>query len=547
MLTVVYIMIMPFMRLEPDGPFNFVTNIATHKPMKSLITLLIFLALPFWAAGEADKFRAIVNGNPSYSMTIGWNQISGHSVALFYDTVDHGQETADYGNYQLPDRTVSYKGMNNYFVRLSDLEPATNYYFIIVDSEGTSERFWFRTLPDDPEVPLSIIMGGDSRRSGSEFTPHEPRIESNRIVRAIRPDLVAFGGDYTDKDTDEQWQTWMDDWQYTTGRDGRMFPILNTRGNHERNNDVMVNLFDVPSPDVYYATTLGGNLIRFYTLNVMTSVAGNQANWLREDLTAYDDSTAWKMAQYHYSIAPHQSGKSYQTPMYLHWASLFHEFGVQLVVECDVHVAKNTFPIKPSSADGEDHGFIRDDQTGTVYTGEGSWGLIRTANVSYDWTRESGSFTQVKWMHVNQDSLVIYTIKSASSNPTDILEDSNRFRMPEGMDLWETEYGDRVVIDRPDPGYQKVVSVEEAPVQEQADLISMVFPNPVSGVLFVETHDARPSTYEVIDGVGRTLLRGRMEGASHQIRTSSLPQGNYYLRVTRPEAGLFEMTSFTKY
>ena len=519
----------------------------TPYVVKNFISILALLALPFLAQGKADKFRAIVRDNPSTSMTIGWNQISGHSVALFYDTVDHGQQTDDYSNYELPDRTVSYKGMNNYFVRLSDLEPATNYYFIIVDSEGTSERFWFRTLPDDPNEPLSIILGGDSRRSGSAFTPHEPRIESNRVVRAIRPDLVAFGGDYTDKDTDAQWQTWMDDWQYTTGSDGRMIPILNTRGNHERNNDVMVNLFDVPSPDVYYATTLGGNLIRYYTLNVMISVAGDQANWLRKDLEENDDSTAWKMAQYHYSIAPHHSGKNYQTPMYLHWASLFHEFGLHMVVECDAHVAKNTFPIKPSSEEGEDYGFIRDDQTGTVYTGEGSWGLIRRADVSYDWTRESGSFTQVKWMHVNQDSLVIYTIKSASSNTTDILDDSDRFRMPEGMDLWETEHGDRVVIDRPDPGYTPAVAASIEPqTPQQANLINTVSPNPTSDALFIKLHQAQPMQFKVYDMSGRLMHIGKFNSASHRISTADLEEGTYLLRVSHQETGRFETTPFNK-
>ena len=510
----------------------------------------LFLLLPFFIPNlmqaSADKFRAIVTDDPSTTMTIGWNQISGHSVALFYSVVDHGQDVSAYENFSLPDRTVAYKGMNNHFVRLTDLEPETAYYFVIVDSEGVSERYWFRTLPNDPNQPLSIILGGDSRRSGSEFTPHEPRLESNRIVRAIRPDFVAFGGDYTDKDTDEQWQTWFDDWQYTNGSDGLMIPILNTRGNHERNNEVMVNLFDVPSNDVYYATNIGGSLIRFYTLNVMISVAGDQANWLRQDLVENDDKTAWKMAQYHYSIAPHHSGKSYQTPMYLHWASLFHEFGVQLVVECDAHVAKNTWPIIPSNENGHDRGFIRDDQTGTVYTGEGSWGLIRTADVSYDWTRDKGSFTQVKWMHANQDSLVIYTIKSATSEPTDILDDSDRFRMPEGMDLWETEHGDRVVIDRPDPGYNPTVSANDPQLQAQGKLIQSVFPNPVSDELQINTYQAKPTKFQVFDAVGQLMISGKFNNSSHRLRTSLLPDGIYYLRLLQNDDDRTETIKFLK-
>lgn len=508
--------------------------------------LLLCLVIPFVMQGSADKFRLIITDDPSSTMTIGWNQISGHSVAVFYDETDHGQDVSAYANFQLPSATAAYKGMNNYFARLSNLAPATAYYFVIVDSEGVSERFWFRTLPDDPSVPLSIIMGGDSRRSGFEYTPHEPRIESNRVVRAIRPDFVAFGGDYTDKDTDEQWKSWMDDWQYTTGSDGLMIPILPTRGNHERNNEVMVNLFDVPNDDVYYATTFGGSLIRFYTLNVMISVAGEQANWLQQDLAANDDQTAWKIAQYHYAIAPHNSGKSYQTPMYLHWASLFHEYGVQLAIECDVHVAKNTWPIKPSDEPGQDYGFIRDDQTGTVYTGEGSWGLIRSANVSYDWTRDKGSFTQLKWMHANQDSLVIYTIKSATSDPTDILDDADRFRMPEGLDIWTTENGDRVVIDRPDPGYSPTVGTKNPQTPLQATLISRLFPNPVSDELQIELYQAKSTHYQVFNTRGQVVKSGRFHGISHRIRTSDLTNGIYFLRLSQNDERQFQMRLFSK-
>jgi len=246
--------------------------------MQRIFTLIFFITLVNLAFGATDKYRLIINGDPATTMTIGWNQISGHSVAVLYGTQDHGQDFEQYENFQLPDRTVLYKGMNNHFVRLTGLQPNTAYYFVIVDSEGVSQRFWFKTLPDTPDQPLSIIAGGDSRRSGSQTSPHEPRIESNRIVRTIRPDFVAFGGDYTDKDTDGQWQTWMDDWQYTTGEDGRMFPILPTRGNHERNNEVMINLFDVQHPDIYYAINFGGSLIRFYTLNVMISVAAVSTN-----------------------------------------------------------------------------------------------------------------------------------------------------------------------------------------------------------------------------------------------------------------------------
>ncbi len=515
--------------------------------MKQLYLSLFFVASLISTLQAAnDKYRLTITDDPATTMTIGWNQISGHSVALFYGTVDHGTDYQSYENFQLPDRTVAYKGMNNYFVRLKNLMPNTAYYFVIVDSEGVSERFWFETLPDDPTVPLSIIAGGDSRRSGWETTPHEPRIQSNQVVKAIRPHFVAFGGDYTDANTAGQWQTWLDDWQYTIGDDGRMTPIYNTRGNHEHSNEDITALFDVTYDDVYYAINFGGSLIRFYTLNSMVSVAGDQTNWLAQDLEENKAATAWKLAQYHYTIAPHTASKPYRFAQYTHWAPLFHQYGLQLIIECDTHVARNSWPVRPSGESGSDGGFIRDDETGTVYAGEGSWGLIRDANVNYNWTREAGSFTQVKWIHANLDSLVVYTIKSATSNPSEPVADEDRFVMPEGMDLWETDNGDRVVIDRPNPLYELTTSTRSTASRQATVFVQRLFPNPSNSILNIELREAEQHQYQVFDLSGRLVTQGAMRGANHTLDITDYANGVYYLKVWQRNAQQAQVKKFIK-
>lgn len=513
--------------------------------MKQLYLFSFCLLTLTFSQAATEKYRLSITDDPSTTMTIGWNQISGHSVAVFYDVVDHGTDFMAYSELHLPDRSVVHKGMNNYFARLTNLQPNTAYYFVIADSEGVSERFWFRTLPNTPNTPLSIVAGGDSRRSGSEITPHEPRIQSNEVVRAIRPDFVAFGGDYTDKNTDGQWQTWFDDWQYTTGDDGLMIPILATRGNHERSNDDVVNLFDVRQDDVYYAIDFGGSLIRFYTLNVMISVAGAQTGWLAQDLMENDATTAWKMAQYHYATAPHQSGKSYKTAQYIHWAPLFYQHNMQLVIECDSHVAKNTWPIRPTDETGNDAGFIRDDETGTVYSGEGSWGLIRSANVEYDWTRDKGSFTQVKWIHASLDSLVVYTIKSATSTPVGTVDDANRFEFPEGLDLWETENGDRIMIDRVNPNYDPVTSTVEQ-TKPQIRLVRSLFPNPAQTEIKVVFHQSDQYNYQVFDIKGQIVTQGTWRADINTLNITDLSNGHYYLKVWQADASQFQVKSFIK-
>ncbi|MGB3180333.1 MAG: metallophosphoesterase [Cyclobacteriaceae bacterium] len=414
--------------------------------LKAILPVFFFLTALSEAHAATDKYRLIIRDDPAYNMTVGWNQISGTSARVYYDTVDHGNDVSAYAFSHEPDRIVSYKSMNNHFARLSDLESDKVYYFIIADSEGASGRYWFRTLPDTPDKRLSIVAGGDSRRNSADVNPHEPRIASNIMVTKLRPHFVAFGGDYTNNNTDGQWISWFDDWQYTIAEDGRMFPILPTRGNHERSNEDVVNLFDVADADVVYAMNLGGDLLRAYTLNTMNPIEGEQTEWLRDDLNEHHDKVTWLMAQYHHPIAPHQRGKSYKVLEYTNWAPLFYKYGMDLVIECDSHVAKVTWPVKPSESDEADAGFVRDDENGTIYAGEGSWGLTRVANVSYDWTRRKGGFNQIKWIFVDQDKIEMRTVKTKGAVDVTPVTDEDQFRVPANLDIWNVEPGINTVI-----------------------------------------------------------------------------------------------------
>lgn len=525
--------------------FLYVRKFITMK--QCYFFLLVAFLSGSWLSGANGKYRLILTDDPSTTITIGWDQISGHSVAVFYDIEDHGKNVKDYAYFQLPDRATFFKGMNNHFVRLKNLVPNTAYYFVIIDSEGVSERFWFKTMPEDPSKTLSIIAGGDSRRAGEEYTPHEPRIQSNRIVKAIRPDFVAFGGDFTDKDTDRQWQSWFDDWQYTTGDDGRMIPIYPARGNHERSNQILTDLFDVQYPDVYYALTFGGSLLRFYTLNSMVSVAGDQTEWLEKDLIQHDSATIWKMAHYHYTIAPHTATKPYRIAEYTLWAPLFHQHGIHMIVECDSHVAKIGWPVRPSEETGSDGGFIRDDETGTVYMGEGSWGLIRPANVEYNWTRDKGSFTQVKWIQISQDSMVTFTIKSAESATGATVSDDNRFEVPQGINIWTTENGDRVVIKRKNPLYNpSPVTSSKDIAREQITYIRNLFPNPAHTKLTIEFKEFETHQYRIFDIHGRVVREGQMRNQVNTLDISSFETGQYFLKVWKSDKKGFQVKRFIK-
>jgi len=293
----------------------------------------------------SEKFRLMVREDPSSTVVIGWNSISG-SVGgrkVYYDTVDRGTDITTYGSSKTADTSNTAYGMNNAFVRLTGLSANTAHYFVVADSNGFSRRYWFKTLPNVPTERLSIIAGGDSRNNRT------PRQNANKLVAKLRPHAVLFGGDYTEAgNSTTQWQDWLDDWQLTIASDGRMFPFLGVQGNHENPDPAALqNLFDIVTNN-YYALNLGGSLVRVYALNSEISQSGTQATWLEDDLISNIDKT-WKFAFYHRPMRPHHAAKTPNNTAYNSWASLFYNYRVNLVIESDAHVVKSTYPVRPYS------------------------------------------------------------------------------------------------------------------------------------------------------------------------------------------------------
>lgn len=406
--------------------------------MNRAFTLVTLILLSISVFGNTDRYRLILNSDPATTITIAWDQISGTNPVVHYGLTDQGTNHSAYTLSKTVDRSISYRGMDNQFARLTGLMADTVYYFVIHDSQGTSQRFWFRTAPDDLSR-LSFIAGGDSRNNRT------PRQNANELVSKLKPHAVFFGGDMTDDDNSSQWQDWMDDWQLTTSADGRMIPIVAARGNHEGSTSIY-NLFDTPTSDSYYALTFGDDLIRAYTLNSEISVSGNQRTWLENDL---DNNTQvrWKMAQYHKPMRPHTSSKSEGNAEYTAWAQLFYSKGVRVVVDCDSHTAKTTWPVRPYGGPGSDEGFIQDNICGTVYTGEGCWGApLRNNNDDKTWTRNSGSFNQFKLIFVDTSRIELRTIKVDNASSVGSVSNNNPFSLPVALDVWSPSNGAVVTL-----------------------------------------------------------------------------------------------------
>jgi len=407
--------------------------------MKKSILFLVGLFLCVLGYASNGKYRLILTDDPATTIMIGWEQGSGSNPVVHYGTTDYGITWGSYPLSKTIDRSVVYKGMNNNFTKLIGLTPNTSYYFVINDSEGTSQRFWFKTAPNTNDQ-MSFISGGDSRNNRT------PRQRANRLVAKLKPTAVFFGGDMTNGDTDAEWQDWFIDWQETIASDGRMFPILPTRGNHEATNNSIYNLFNTLSTDVYYNITFGANLYSIYTLNSEITAGGSQYTWLQNELTT--DNAIWKSAQYHKPMRPHVGSKSEGNDEYNNWAQLFYDEGVRLVYESDSHTVKTTWPVKPCSSGAIcAEGFEREDINGTVYVGEGCWGApLRSSDDAKIWTRDSASFNQFKWVCVSTSQVTVKTIMIDNEASASENSNSSICQLPAGVDVWNPSNGDIVTL-----------------------------------------------------------------------------------------------------
>jgi hypothetical protein len=272
-----------------------------------------------------------------------------------------------------------------------------------------------------------------------------------------------FVGDFTSGNGTypERWHQWLRDWDtLTTTSDGRKIPIVPIHGNHENGNMAILNkIFNAPfqnndSSNIYYSLSFGGNFVHIISLNSQLEAGGKQREWLENDLKNHKDYQ-FKIAGYHKPFHPHTAKKGEYEKQYSNWANLFYDYNLSLSVDADAHVHKITYPLRPSDDEGSFQGFIRDDATGTVFIGEGSWGVHPRANDDdKPWTMQSASVNQIKWLHVipredSSISLEIFTVVTATYGDDDSLflhvdeveslSENNLFEVPKNIMLYNPD------------------------------------------------------------------------------------------------------------
>lgn len=184
-----------------------------------LIALMITIGPLSWSATQ--NYRLILTEHPANSILIGWELLAGcpDTQRVYYDTVDHGQDTSAYQYSTSISASYFHQGMENYFSKLNNLEPNTAYYFVIAEDEGISSRFWFRTFSDDNQPWWAYWISAEP----GKIQDYWNRLASHTATN--NPDLVLAEG-LNSLQTESAWRKWLQEWQHSISDDGRIVPLL---------------------------------------------------------------------------------------------------------------------------------------------------------------------------------------------------------------------------------------------------------------------------------------------------------------------------------
>lgn len=413
---------------------------------------------------NTSQFTLSYRDDPATTVTIGW---SGDEGQVYFGNVDFGNNYLNYPNSVSIDRSGTAHGLTRHFVRLTGLTPNTIYYFVVRDiNNQTSSRYYFRTLSDDENVPLSFISGGDTRDGFKllgiyiEDCPsgdcREMRRKGNQMVAKLRPDFVAFNGDFVmnqiTSNTTQEWNNWLDEWQLTITDDGRLFPMTFTQGNHEDNLDIY-NFFDVPIEE-YYALNFHNNLLRLYLLNSELNACSNaeQLNWLSQDLqnnTGTNFDPFWKFVNYHVPTYSMGNGYGLAQEQMTCWVPLFESYNVRLIMESHGHLTKWTYPCVSNSNQDD---FEIDMENGIVYIGEGQWGaphrtLDFTGVNQKSYVRDQGVFDNFFWIRVTPSQTKVQCVPfNELENILAIGDNSLGKELNTDIAVWNPSNGDALIL-----------------------------------------------------------------------------------------------------
>lgn len=299
------------------------------KYIKALIKIIIIVALVYGVA----RFVVVFKDSRLTGYRAPYIQmLTSESVIVRWLTEENQLGVIHFGEDSRQMSTVKLEGSptKNHSVKLTDLKPATKYYYQTGKIESfhafDAEKHWFYTHPKET-VPTRIWVLGDAgepggtvnqvRDSALSWMQQNPlvseKVENNEALINV---WISLGDIAYRSGTNDQFQSALFDTFEDVMANTSLWPVY---GNHDERRWTYFRIFDLPenaeaggvasNTENYYAIDYSN--IHFVILDSQESdrsVTGEMANWLKQDLA--QNTKPWLVVAFHhppYSKGSHDS------------------------------------------------------------------------------------------------------------------------------------------------------------------------------------------------------------------------------------------------
>ncbi len=276
------------------------------------------------------------------TMVVNWREEANDTTSMVLYNISQGQ-CQDYPNNKTAE-TVDMFNTSEYMkhAELTGLEPDTLYHFCILNEEGISSQYSFRTAPSNG-TNFTFIAGSDTQGGISYL--------ENLLNQSMgyEPLFILYVGDSVEEGTDEVWSEFFNATQYHLKTDSnRLIPIIPALGNHESVSDMDFiywhENYELPEEERYFYHDIGS--LRVITLNLISASSTAQFEFLEESLKEARYNDKWVITQGHYPFYPSRYAIDSGTiSLRENYGTLFDKYHVQANFEGHDHKYKRTYPM----------------------------------------------------------------------------------------------------------------------------------------------------------------------------------------------------------
>ena len=294
------------------------------------VLLLLIILVPLtnsFTVNAAEDFQV-------RNLHLSWQHDVASTITMSWRTKTTTESIVQYGlDENIIEEEIGITGVWHH-VELTDLTPATLYYYRVGNGEIWSENYTF--VSGHHYSSTKFVTLGDSQGNTPECS-----WVADQVAR-IPMDFMMFSGDFVEEAlAAEEYYTWFNNYKQIVTDTA----TITTLGNHEKNSSNYYTMWALPGNEEYYSIDYGPiHIVTLHTYYEGYEDQGgdyeDQASWLISDLEANQDAN-WTIVMMHrppFSSFPRNYEPSnWYALINATFTPIFEQYNVDLVVTGHEH------------------------------------------------------------------------------------------------------------------------------------------------------------------------------------------------------------------